>query len=85
MPPKKIYHKNWRQYWRHNRNPVNGHKISYDVDLYATVANLKQKIGNRIGSDVIDDQFIIFAGKRLSDHKRLIDYNIQIKCIKLCF
>jgi hypothetical protein len=57
---------------------INGHKISYDVDLYATVANLKQKIGDRIGSDVIDDQFITFAGKRLSDHKRLIDYNIQM-------
>jgi hypothetical protein len=57
---------------------IKGHKFSYDVDLYATVANLKQKIGDRIGSDVIDDQFIIFAGKRLSDHKRLIDYNIQM-------
>jgi hypothetical protein len=57
---------------------IKGHKISYDVDLYATIANLKQKIGDRIGSDVIDDQFIIFAGKRLSDHKRLIDYNIQM-------
>jgi hypothetical protein len=56
---------------------IKGHKISYDVDLYATVANLKQKIGDRIGSDVIDDQFIIFAGKRLSDNKRLLDYNIQ--------
>jgi hypothetical protein len=57
---------------------IKGHKFSYDVDLYATVANLKQKIGDRIGSDVIDDQFIIFAGKRLSDNKRLIDYNIQM-------
>jgi hypothetical protein len=57
---------------------IKGHKFSYDVDLYATVANLKQKIGDRIGSDVIDDQFIIFSGKRLSDNKRLIDYNIQM-------
>jgi hypothetical protein len=22
MPPKKTYPQNWRQYWRHNRNPV---------------------------------------------------------------
>jgi hypothetical protein len=22
MPPKKMYPKYWRQYWRHNRNPV---------------------------------------------------------------
>ena len=57
---------------------IKGHKLSYDVDLYSTVANLKQKIGDRIGSDVIDDQFIIFAGKRLSDNNRLIDYNIQM-------
>jgi hypothetical protein len=24
MPPKKMYPQYWRQYWRHNRNPVNG-------------------------------------------------------------
>jgi hypothetical protein len=23
MPPKKMYPQKWRQYWRHNRNPVN--------------------------------------------------------------
>jgi hypothetical protein len=57
---------------------IHQHKTPYDVDLYATVANLKQKIGERIGSDVLDDQYIIFAGKRLSDNKRLLDYNIQI-------
>jgi hypothetical protein len=57
---------------------IHRHKTPYDVDLYATVANLKQKIGDRIGSDVIDDQYIIFAGKRLSDNKRLLDYNIQM-------
>jgi hypothetical protein len=22
MPPKKMYPQYWRQYWRHNRNPV---------------------------------------------------------------
>jgi hypothetical protein len=22
MPPKKMYPQKWRQYWRHNRNPV---------------------------------------------------------------
>jgi hypothetical protein len=57
---------------------IHRHKTPYHVDLYATVANLKQKIGDRIGSDVIDDQYIIFAGKRLSDNKRLLDYNIQM-------
>jgi hypothetical protein len=23
MPPKKMFPQYWRQYWRHNRNPVN--------------------------------------------------------------
>jgi hypothetical protein len=27
MLPQKMYPKNWRQYWRHNRNPVNGIKF----------------------------------------------------------
>ena len=53
---------------------IHRHKTPYDVDLYATVAYLKQKIGDRIGSDVIDDQYIIFAGKRLLD-------NVAYTCI----
>jgi hypothetical protein len=57
---------------------INQHKLPYDVDLYATVADLKQKIGDRIGSDAIDNQYLIFSGKRLSDNKKLVDYNIQM-------
>jgi hypothetical protein len=57
---------------------INQQKLPYDVDLYATVADLKQKIGDRIGSDVIDNQYLIFAGKRLSDNKILFDYNVQM-------
>lgn len=56
---------------------IHRHKTPYVVDLYETVSDLMQKIGDRIGSDVINDQYFIFAGKRLSDNKRLIDYNIQ--------
>jgi hypothetical protein len=56
---------------------IHRHKTPYVVDLYGTVSDLKQKIGDRVGSYVINDQYFIFAGKRLSDNKRLCDYNIQ--------
>jgi hypothetical protein len=56
---------------------IHRHKTPYVVDLYGTVSELKQKLGDRVGSDVINDQYFIFAGKRLSDNKRLFDYNIQ--------
>jgi hypothetical protein len=56
---------------------IHRHKTPYVVDLYGTVSDLKQKIGDRVGSDVINDQYFIFAGKRLSDNERLFDYNIQ--------
>jgi hypothetical protein len=56
---------------------IHRHKIAYVVDLYGTISDLKQTIGDRVGSDVINNQCIIFSGKQLSDEKRLIDYNIQ--------
>ena len=57
---------------------VSGHTLAYNVDLHATVREMKKKIGERIGTDVINDQFLIFSGKRLLDDKRLIDYNVQM-------
>jgi len=54
-----------------------GQKLPYKVNLYNTVAHLKQKIGERIGNDVVRDQYLSFCGKKLSNDKRLLDYNIE--------
>ena len=35
------------------------------------------KIGDRIGSDLIFDQLLMFGGKQLSDDKKMIDYNVH--------
>ena len=56
---------------------IHQHKHPYYVNIYDTISDLKQKIGDRIGGDVIFYQFLTFGGKQLSDDKKMIDYNIQ--------
>jgi hypothetical protein len=43
MPPKKMYPQNWRQYWRHNRNPVKRGPI-----ITGYVGHIFPKIGVQI-------------------------------------
>jgi hypothetical protein len=31
MPPQKMYPENWRQYWRHNRNPVKALTAAFNL------------------------------------------------------
>jgi hypothetical protein len=42
-PPKKMYPQNWRQYWRHNRNPVNEYIIPQEGGRFV-VLNLIRNI-----------------------------------------
>jgi hypothetical protein len=47
-----------------------------DIEVSATIINLKAKIQNKTGI-LIDDQRLIFAREELQDGKTIADYNIQ--------
>jgi len=57
-----------------------GKTITIDVDRSDTIHNLKLKIQHREGI-VPEAQLLIFAAKKLEDHKTIADYNIERESI----
>ena len=55
--------------------------ISMEVSQNQTIRELKNVVGARLSSECLyikpEQQLLIFAGKRLKDHMKTSDYNIQ--------
>jgi hypothetical protein len=77
MPPKKVYPQYWRQYWRHNRNPVKRASVS---SLLCPVLDLEESeeadesVRDRASSSLLPD----FDFKMLEDSFFLLSKMVRV-------